>query len=876
MRAVVRICVLVATAFLIQSPALAQSLPSTGSLGADAILLKQSKLDAGLHELREIWIKNGRRLTGIDPDVSTPGLPISDEAVLVDAIASQSGEALKNALVQLGMKDASAFGKVVSGRLPLGALEQLDGVSELQHIRASYRILNAGSVTSQGDVAQRSNIARVASSIDGAGVMVGTLSDSYNCLGGAPGNVASGDLPAGVIVLNDTYCSGATDEGRAMMQIIHDVAPGASQAFHSASGGFAGFANGIQALANAGAEVIVDDFTYFAEPMFQDGIIAQAVNNVTAQGVSYFSSAGNSSNNSYEAPFRSSGTGKLWGAAGSAHDFDAGAGVDLTQSIQLPIGSTLILSFQWAEPYASAGGSGAVSDIDVGLYDAAGINLLAYRTTRNVGADPIETLVWTNNTASTLFNLVFEKYLPAGGPVAPLIKYVIFRSGAPTQYQTNSSTIYGHHNAVGANATGAAAYDDTPAFGTSPPIPESFTSHGGLAVKFDLAGNPINENRFKPDITAPDGANNTFFGNDVEGDGWPNFFGTSAAAPHAAAVAALMLEETPVLDPSSLRQCMQATAVNMLNAGYDVQTGPGLLNAEKAVTPTAPAITSPVASSVLTGTSQTFNWSGPCVNDWWLYVGSSVGGQQYFDSGLRSAGATAVGVAGLPDNGSIVHARLWYRQSALSGWRSVDTTYTATGEPQTGPPSITSPLPGATLVGTTQTFQWSNPGYGQFWLYAGSTLGGAQYHDSGSLGAATSRSVSGLPSNGSTVFVRLWYQMPGTGAWAHVDAQYTSGDPGGLPTVATLLTPSAAGAGSTPMYRWNAVSNATWYYLWVNDTTGTPIRTWYTAAQAGCSAGTGICSVTPATAVVGSATWWIQTWNSIGYGPWSASRTFAP
>ena len=77
------------------------------------------------------------------------------------------------------------------------------------------------------------------------------------------------------------------------------------------------------------------------------------------------------------------------------------------------------------------------------------------------------------------------------------------------------------------------------------------------------------------------------------------------------------------------------------------------------------------------------------------------------------------------------------------------------------------------------------------------------------------------------------------------------------------------------MYTWNAVSNAAWYYLWVNDSTGAKVTTWYAAAQAGCATGTGTCSVTPSvTLASGAAQWWIQTWNDNGYGPWSTGMAF--
>ena len=89
-----------------------------------------------------------------------------------------------------------------------------------------------------------------------------------------------------------------------MAEIVHDVAPGAEIYFYTAFDGAADFASGIRALANAGCKIIVDDVGYFAEPYFQDGILARAVEDVTNQGVSYFTSAGNSSSRSYEFDFK--------------------------------------------------------------------------------------------------------------------------------------------------------------------------------------------------------------------------------------------------------------------------------------------------------------------------------------------------------------------------------------------------------------------------------------------------------------------------------------------------------------------------------------------------------------------------------------------
>jgi len=92
---------------------------------------------------------------------------------------------------------------------------------------------------------------------------------------------------------------------------------------------------------------------------------------------------------------------------------------------------------------------------------------------------------------------------------------------------------------------------------------------------------------------------------------------------------------------------------------------------------------------------------------------------------------------------------------------------------------------------------------------------------------------------------------------------------------ATLISPSGTVTDTTPTYSWNAVTGATWYYLWVNDSTGTKVQQWYRASEAGCPSGTGTCSGTPSTELAGGAAkWWIQTFYPEGYGPWSKSMSF--
>jgi hypothetical protein len=122
-------------------------------------------------------------------------------------------------------------------------------------------------------------------------------------------------------------------------------------------------------------------------------------------------------------------------------------------------------------------------------------------------------------------------------------------------------------------------------------------------------------------------------------------------------------------------------------------------------------------------------------------------------------------------------------------------------------------------------------------------------------------------------WIQTWNDS-GYGPWSNGMAFTVS--TGDAPGKATLLFPFGRIAMTNPTYAWNAVPNATWYQLWVDDSSGSPkIKSWYTATQARCASGTGNCSIEALTPLSpGPCQWWIQTWNTSGYGPWSDAMPF--
>jgi extracellular elastinolytic metalloproteinase len=196
-------------------------------------------------------------------------------------------------------------------------------------------------------------------------------------------------------------------------------------------------------------------------------------------------------------------------------------------------------------------------------------------------------------------------------------------------------------------------------------------------------------------------------------------------------------------------------------------TPSGWSHADYAYTAPAPvpgAIIAPGTSGRLAGTTATFSWtSGAGVKSFWIDVGSSEGAADIY-SGSQGV-ARSRRIDGLPHDGSAVYVRLWSLTSA--GWSFSDYAYQAYSATSA---SLTGPVAGATLPGSTARFEWTvGPAVSVVWLDVGTSAGGNNVYG-GAQGIETSRVVTGLPSDGSTVFARLWSLAHGV--WLHADYQF--------------------------------------------------------------------------------------------------------
>ncbi len=663
-------------------------------------------LGSGLDVLYRVQLQQ----QGAIPQSTTPG-PETDAAanylasafqdevgrirVLVHLNGTQPVGTVAQALTRTGKfvvagQSATYRAGIVDGWVQVSDLAIIAKTRGVQSVVLSPRpVAEVGIVTQQGVIKHRVNLA---AGVDGTGITIAAISDSYDNLppDAAPpavpairaaNDIASGDLPGAgnpagntqPVVLIQESAATASDEGRAMLQLIHDMAPKARLGFATSGGSQLQFADNIRSLAGLpgapravpgfSADVIVDDIIFLTEPMFSDGIVAQGVNDVTAAGKHYFSSAGNrASTQGYASNFNQVGPVGLPTAgsnidlatvpaaarglyAGGFHNFRTDGRQDIAQTLRRTSGSgssNTRLVLQWDDPFdkitpgtqtftTSANFTGTPTSLNFLIPLTAGvpIRLVATQTSGDFDAvvtitDPAnnvvinaqdttidETIFFTptqtgnykitiaafDNTAgnftlsafansatgvTTQYNVLFFRTdtgafisainsnalvvnqpvvfasaipFPTGqntiqmviarssGTVANRLRYVLFDGSSsvrPDEFTSYRFPVtYGHNSS--ANGHGVAAFS---AF--RPHIPESFSSPGPVTILFDAAGNRLAspEIRQQPAISAMDGANNTFFGGDSPGDAdtFPNFFGTSAAAPNAAAVAALVLQ----------------------------------------------------------------------------------------------------------------------------------------------------------------------------------------------------------------------------------------------------------------------------------------------------------------------------------------------
>ena len=355
-------------------------------------------------------------------------------------------------------------------------------------VSSAHPNLSTGPVTSEGDTTHKAAAARTTFNVDGTGVKIGVISDAVDSLASQQ---AAGELPAVTVLPGQAGFGG--DEGTAMLEIIHDLAPGAQLYFATGFTSKASFAQNILDLRAAGCDIIVDDVQYFAEGVFQDDDVARSVNTVTADGAMYFSAAGDRGNEDdstssvWEGDFADSGTatvGSITLSGGTLHDFGGGV-----LGNQITGGGGVIVALFWSDPLG-----GSANDYDLYIVNSTGTAIVDASTDiQNGSQDPFEAVFFPGGSRV----LIFRKT----GAAPRAVHVNIF--GARLAINTAGQT-YGHSAAADAfsvAATPAAAFAAPP--NPAGPYPGPFTSanvgepsssDGPRRIFYDPQGNPITPN----------------------------------------------------------------------------------------------------------------------------------------------------------------------------------------------------------------------------------------------------------------------------------------------------------------------------------------------------------------------------------------------
>lgn len=498
---------------------------------------------------------------------------------------------------------------IVQGTLPIASLPDASAVPGVRLVREpDYGFTSAGIATSQGDAILDADKLRATYGATGSGVRVGVISDG---LEGLAASQASGDLPA----VNSSACdmiasappgqpanptdAGAGAEGTAMLEIVHDLAPGAELWLgywgFNANGTALDFMAAVHCLAQ-NVDIVIDDIGFFnAGPYDGTSLISQNASiqyNDNANRIrGYYNAVANEAAGHYQEDFLGSGstisdppTGRVW----QVHRFQATAattdgGLGLLCSANpaqgfcgdkayLQPGGFLAVSLEWNEPFGASG-----SDYDLFLLNENTGQLLSAPSNVQDGNDaPVESFGWFNSTGGTqTLDIVVGRRT---GVTKNLDIFVHCQgcnaiAGKAHNFNTARSSVPNNSDAGGGVVSMGAI---------------SATDPGNDTIEYFSSQGPTEDNRIKPDAAAIDGVSVTGNG------GFPStFYGTSATGPHAGAIAALILSCKPILkafepgdspfgDRFNLRNAILNTAHDLGAGGTDNVFGTGRIDADAA------------------------------------------------------------------------------------------------------------------------------------------------------------------------------------------------------------------------------------------------------------------------------------------------------
>ncbi|MGJ8687509.1 MAG: CFI-box-CTERM domain-containing protein, partial [Spongiibacteraceae bacterium] len=598
------------------------------------------KIDRHLHEA----------LGAIQPSAVSPSLrqqrsvtaakPHHIKAELMLRSAEGIAEHLQTAGVELLFLSRDGRWATVAIR-DSASLDKLAAIDTIERVRYAPKPLRReGSVNSRAARAMRADALPVTRGLDGSEQLIGVVSDSFSRTAGvrdsntqpAFGETGtlqgsrpqdSGDLPAEIKIYRDDASDGS-DEGAAMAELIHDVAPGAAIAFHTAGNSRAELAEAIDRLcaSDVGATVVVDDILFLTEMAYQDDLPSLAAQRCVEKGISYVSAVGNDGDQAYRYEYKDSNASidndaELEVPSGNDLHNWSNFGRDQFLALTLSENASIYVVLAWNQPGDSVSAqSGSRIDLDLYALETPAVsgfdNPYAASTDPQGGTgprgDPVEFVLLETGNSQKTFYIAVEHYageqdaIPQAEGVPLEFRLLITGDGLlSAEYPFNGPSAWGHAFAPLASSVAAVPWWEFPDFEpqnytTASIDPESFTSVGGdIPLQFDDQGNYSATTRFVPQFAAADASNNSFFGDnegnipfvDGEDDGLPNFYGSSASAANAAGIIAILHQAQPTASSAQIITALSSSAIDVTgqraSVGIDNVTGSGIIDTEAAL-----------------------------------------------------------------------------------------------------------------------------------------------------------------------------------------------------------------------------------------------------------------------------------------------------
>lgn len=539
--------------------------PQIAALQAETANRNPAQQKMSSHLLDALKASSTGAVSANAPMMKAGPLTRTDEGVLIDINAKVSDDLLGE-IARLGGKVKSQHAEfdAVRASMPLESIEQLAAREDVRQILPAVRARKNAIAAVEGRIAHGVEGFQKDIAAFGEGIRVGVLSDSIDDGYGALRNaIDRGTIDAALLSTLPEQEGEGEGEGLAMAEIVHALAPKAQIVFATGYGGPAQMAANILALADQGCQVIVDDLTYYNESPFQDGPISIAVRRVTARGVLYFSSARNSGNKplgtsgTWEGDFSDGGPalGGLQGpgAPGRLHVFDQAKRATLNTVDKATQADRVDLF--WSDPLGASR-----SQYNLFVVNNKGQVVRSSTTTQSGTQDPYQSVEGIRPGESIVI-------VKAGDAQA---RFLHLDTGRAVLRFGTGGNVRGHNASVADLAFSVAAIrvpSPLASFsGQGKYVVEQFSSDGPRRMFYESDGTPITPGNLsasggrvyqKPDIAAANGVTTSL----PAGGGLNPFFGTSAAAPHAAGIAAVLLSCSTRPSPQQVKAALLRSTI---------------------------------------------------------------------------------------------------------------------------------------------------------------------------------------------------------------------------------------------------------------------------------------------------------------------------